>query len=305
MVGGLMRGCLLLLVLLVLLGTAPGCTSGQPASVAGTAPTQPGTPAVLSDTSWSLAYLATVDAGGQGASFTAALNVRQSGKGGPTHLVLTRRSGQSAAPLRYELPGEIVMPEGGPDTQVVPLFDLRVHARPVFLYVPIDPELLPPSLGIRWQSAPPAGSAIRAAVEVGPLPLPAIMPAGELTLAQRDASGHPQLVGQRSVDELAPGSHLEVAGPVVPTLIGRRSAELEVVDRDSHKASEHVILTVENRGDRAATVVILDALTRAQRWRIVEAATAVDKYDEHTVRMTITVPARGQRSVDYRVAYAW
>ena len=47
------------------------------------------------------------------------------------------------------------------------------------------------------------------------------------------------------------------------------------VDREAHKVTERVTLTVENRGDQAAEVVILDALTRAQRWRIMEAATDV------------------------------
>jgi hypothetical protein len=315
MVGGLMHGAayrkgLMATWLFLGGGGGGGCghaASGEVASQGG--PAAAAAQDVIGDRSWTMAYQATVDADGDDASFDAALNLRRSGPASTSHVVLRRSTGPDSAPLVYELPGELSLPEGGRQTSVVPVLALRVRTRPVYLYQPIDPDLLPPSLGFRPAPEEAAGDVHRA-IEVGPLDLPLTMPAGELIMAARDAGGAPRLLGRRSVDELAPGARLELTGKLAPGLHGRRRAELEVVDRDAHQASEHIALTVENRGDQPADVVILDALIRARRWRIIEAGAdsgngRVDKYDEHTVRLGLRVPAHTSGTVDYRVAYAW
>lgn len=178
-------------------------------------------------------------------------------------------------------------------------------------YDPVGDELdggtranLDPTLGVqRWSSR--VATAI--SLDLGRLGDRAL-PAGPIQLFSQGQGG---AVTWRGEGELLPPATdaertLTITLDRSDDVTARRQRTMFEVENDRERLVEEFKLTFANRGDRAHRVVAREHLYRGKCWSLVYYSTPeVAKEGEQQVSLRAVVPARGEVSIVYRVAYKW
>lgn len=178
-------------------------------------------------------------------------------------------------------------------------------------YDPVGDELdggtranLDPTLGVqRWTSR--VATAI--SLDLGRLGDRAL-PAGAIQLFSQGDGG---VVTWRGEGELLPPATdaertLTITLDRSDDVTARRQRTMFEVENERERLVEEFKLTFTNRGDRAHRVVAREHLYRGKCWSLVYYSTPeVAKEGEQQVSLRAEVPARGEVSIVYRVAYKW
>jgi hypothetical protein len=135
------------------------------------------------------------------------------------------------------------------------------------------------------------------------------LPGGVARLFQPDSAGRQQLVGEAAMDHTPAGEDLRLAAGTAFDLTARRVQTTYVTRRDSSQAGVRTIatadyrVTIRNATDSAATVDVHEE--RGGEWAVVSSSVPGEKLSSTLTRFRVTVPARGEGRLTYRVRIVW
>jgi hypothetical protein len=136
------------------------------------------------------------------------------------------------------------------------------------------------------------------------------LPGGVVRLYQADSSGQQQLVGEAAVQHTAAGQDLRLDAGTAFDFTAKRVQTGYVTRRDSTKstgvrtvATADYRVTIANATDSAAAVDVLEE--RGGEWSVLSSSVPAEKLSSTRTRFRVTVPARGEAKVTYRVRIVW
>lgn len=136
------------------------------------------------------------------------------------------------------------------------------------------------------------------------------LPGGVARLYQADSAGRLQLVGEASMDHTPAGEDLRLSAGTAFDLTAKRIQTTYTTRRDSVGAGRWRTLadagyrvTITNATDSAATVDVLEQ--RGGEWRVLTSSVPGEKVSSTLTRFRVTVPARGEAILTYRVRVVW
>ena len=208
----------------------------------------------------------------------------------------------------YSLPGRHSLLPG--QTTTVALFDPAstpsernyvVRGQiPFWGYLPQQPEEQEVPVEVSYTLKRPRNS------EFGDRPLPG----GVARLYQADSAGQLQLVGEAAMDHTPAGEDLRLSAGTAFDLTAKRIQTTYTTRRDSVGAGRWRTLadagyrvTITNATDSAATVDVLEQ--RGGEWRVLTSSVPGEKVSSTLTRFRVTVPARGEAVLTYRVRVVW
>jgi hypothetical protein len=137
----------------------------------------------------------------------------------------------------------------------------------------------------------------------GDLPLPA----GGVSVYDTDRAGRVQLVGQGSIGHTAAGEMLEISTGTAFDVTARRtqtaySTTIQQNPRRTIATVEYAVV-VRNAKDSAAAVEVRE--DRGGEWSVVSSSVAPVRRSSSRVVFPVTVPAKGEVTVTYRLRVVW
>lgn len=148
-----------------------------------------------------------------------------------------------------------------------------------------------PSVEVEWRNEEEAGLGIP-------------FPAGVVRLYKKDRSGAPQFVGEDRIEHIPRDETIRVrAGEAFDVVVERRQTDFRKLNLslwDVEVASE---IRVRNHKDEPATVLLREML--GGQWELVEESREGRRADAGTLEYEVSVPARGEEIVRYRVKIDW
>jgi len=135
------------------------------------------------------------------------------------------------------------------------------------------------------------------------------LPAGTARLFRADSDGRLQLIGEATLEHTAPGKELVLKAGNAFDLSARRRQTDFVTSRDSSAAGVRMRaeaayeVSVANATDSAATVIVQEA--RGGEWSVLTSSAPAEKVSATVTRFRLTVPARGQSTLTYRIRVIW
>ncbi len=132
------------------------------------------------------------------------------------------------------------------------------------------------------------------------------VPGGAARIYQADAAGRLQLIGESAIGHTAAGQPLELGAGTAFDLTARRTQTTYSSVRDKngrYTATADYSVTVANATDSAAVVDVLEE--RGGDWSVVQSSVTADRVSSTRVRFRLTVPAKGETTLTYRVRVTW
>jgi hypothetical protein len=136
------------------------------------------------------------------------------------------------------------------------------------------------------------------------------LPGGVARLFQADSAGRLQLVGEAATDHTPAGEDLRLTAGNAFDLTAKRVQTSYTTRRDSvvagvwrTTATADYRVTISNATDSAATVDVLEE--RRGEWTVVSSSVKPEKVSAGVTRFRVTVPARGDAVLTYRVRVVW
>jgi len=132
------------------------------------------------------------------------------------------------------------------------------------------------------------------------------VPGGTARIYQKDDAGRLQLIGESGLDHTAAGQPLELDAGTAFDLTARRTQTTYTSTRDKngrYTATADYSVTVANATDSAATVDVLEE--RGGDWSVVQSSVTADRVSSTRVRFRLSVPAKGELTLTYRVRVSW
>jgi hypothetical protein len=135
------------------------------------------------------------------------------------------------------------------------------------------------------------------------------LPAGTARLFRADSDGRLQVIGEATLEHTAPGKELVLKAGNAFDLSARRRQTDFVTSRDSSAAGVRMRaeaayeVSVANATDSAATVIVQEA--RGGEWSVLTSSAPAEKVSATVTRFRLTVPARGQSTLTYRIRVIW
>lgn len=135
------------------------------------------------------------------------------------------------------------------------------------------------------------------------------LPGGVARVYQPDSAGQLQLIGEAGMDHTAPGEDLRLSTGTAFDLTARRIQTDYITRRDSTRAGWRTRaeatfrVTISNATDSARVVDVHER--RGGEWSILSSSVPPERLSAHLTRFRVTVPARGQSVVTYRVRVVW
>jgi hypothetical protein len=204
----------------------------------------------------------------------------------------------------YTVPGRVTLRPG--QTSIVALFDPTTA--PVAKRLVVQPGLP------YWGGLQQYGDAQDVPVSVTYVVTRALktpfgdtpVPGGTARIYQADAAGRLQLIGESSIGHTAAGQPLELGAGTAFDLTAKRTQTTFSSLRDKsgrYTATADYSVTVANATDSAATVDVLEE--RGGDWSVVQSSVTADRVSSTRVRFRLTVPAKGETTLTYRVRVSW
>ncbi len=137
----------------------------------------------------------------------------------------------------------------------------------------------------------------------GDLPLPG----GGVSVYDTDKAGRVQLVGQGGIGHTAPGERFEVSTGTAFDVTARRT-QTEFTTTRLQNPSRTVAnvgysVTLTNAKDTAVTVEVRE--DRGGEWSVVSSSVAPVKRSSSRVVFPVTIPAKGEATLTYRLRVVW
>lgn len=135
------------------------------------------------------------------------------------------------------------------------------------------------------------------------------LPGGVARVYQPDSSGQLQLIGEAGMSHTAPGEDLRLSTGTAFDLTASRIQTAYITRRDSTRsgwrtrAEATFRVTITNATDSARVVDVHER--RGGEWSILTSSVPPERLSAHLTRFRVTVPARGQSVVTYRVRVIW
>jgi Uncharacterized conserved protein len=136
------------------------------------------------------------------------------------------------------------------------------------------------------------------------------LPGGVARLFQADSAGRLQLVGEAGTDHTPAGEDLRLTAGNAFDLTAKRVQTTYTTRRDSvvagvwrTTATADYRVTISNATDSTATVDVLEE--RRGEWTVVSSSVKPEKVSSSVTRFRVTVPARGDAVLTYRVRVTW
>ncbi len=137
----------------------------------------------------------------------------------------------------------------------------------------------------------------------GDLPLPA----GSVSIFDRDGGGRVQLIGQADIDHTAPGAELLLdAGTAFDVTAKRVQTDYTVVrsaTSGQNSATAAYRVTVSNAKDSAIVVEVRE--DHSGDWSVVESSVPAEKRSSTRTVFPLTIPAKGTVMLTYRIRVFW
>ncbi|MGE5091471.1 MAG: DUF4139 domain-containing protein [Bacillota bacterium] len=136
------------------------------------------------------------------------------------------------------------------------------------------------------------------------------LPGGVARLFQADSAGRLQLIGEAGTGHTPAGEDLRLIAGNAFDLTAKRVQTSYTTRRDSvvagvwrTTATADYRVTISNATDSTATVDVLEE--RRGEWTVVSSSVKPEKVSSSVTRFRITVPARGDAVLTYRVRVTW
>jgi len=131
------------------------------------------------------------------------------------------------------------------------------------------------------------------------------LPKGRMRFYRKDADGQLEFTGENEIDHTPKDETLRIYTGNAFDITGERTQTNYKYDYNGHTADESFTVKVRNHKKTAATVHIVEHLYRSLNWTIAKNSDPFDKKDAHTIEFVVTIPAAGEKQVDYSAHYTW
>ncbi len=131
------------------------------------------------------------------------------------------------------------------------------------------------------------------------------LPAGYLRVLTRDADGQLEFLGENRVADTAKGQSVNIALGNAFELDGARERTAFSADRAARTMSESFRVTLQNAGDSARTITVRERPNRWSNWKLANSSSKPSRQSPDLIEFEIAVPAGGEATLDYSIAYAW
>ncbi len=131
------------------------------------------------------------------------------------------------------------------------------------------------------------------------------LPKGKLRVYKRDnADGTLEFIGEDLIDHTPRDERVQVRLGNTFDVVGERTQTDFKVER-GRWIEEAFKIQIRNHKDDAVKVIVKENLYRWSNWQIVEQSDQFEKADFRTIHFPVQVPARGEKTITYRVKYTW
>ena len=122
---------------------------------------------------------------------------------------------------------------------------------------------------------------------------------------EADSAGRLQLVGEAAMDHTPAGEDLRLSAGTAFDITAKRVQTSYTTQRDSLKtlATADYSVTLTNATDSAVTVEVREQ--RPGEWSVLSSSVPGEKLSSSTTRFRVSVPARGEKVLTYRVRVKW
>jgi hypothetical protein len=128
------------------------------------------------------------------------------------------------------------------------------------------------------------------------------LPRGVVRVYKADSQGAQQFIGEDQIDHTPRDERVRIKmGEAFDVVGDRRQMEYRVISSCVSESSWEI--TLRNHKDEAAEVQIVEPV--GGDWNILSSSHEWNKIDAFTFSYTVTVPARGETTVEYRVRVKW
>ncbi len=134
---------------------------------------------------------------------------------------------------------------------------------------------------------------------------PDTLPAGNLRVLAADADGAPQFIGENGVPDTSRHDPVDVVLGTAFDLHARRERTSFNLDKAARHMDEAFRVTLENAGDTARTITVVEHPNRWNQWTLTSSSLAPAEKTADTLTFKISVPAHGSAKLDYALRYAW
>jgi hypothetical protein len=128
------------------------------------------------------------------------------------------------------------------------------------------------------------------------------LPRGIVRVYKADPTGSQQFIGEDQIDHTPRGEQLRIKmGEAFDVVGDRRQMEYDILSSCVSESAWEV--TLRNHKDEAVDVEAVEPV--GGDWELIASSHAADRLDAHTFRYLVTVPARGETKIEYRVRVRW
>ena len=128
------------------------------------------------------------------------------------------------------------------------------------------------------------------------------LPKGRVRVYRQGDDGRPEFIGEDDIDHTPRNETFRLFTGNAFDLVGERlqtNYRFEI----GAWAEESFRITLRNRKEEPASIVIVEYLHRYHNWRITQHSDTFEKVDSTTIEFTVDVPADGEKVVEYTVFY--
>jgi len=131
------------------------------------------------------------------------------------------------------------------------------------------------------------------------------VPAGVARIYQADAAGRMQMIGESSVGHTAAGQPMELDAGTAFDLTARRTQTSYTTMREKNRttATADYAVQLSNATDSAATIDVYEE--RGGDWAVLQSSVPADRVSSTRVRFRVSVPAKGDVTITYRIKATW
>ena len=129
---------------------------------------------------------------------------------------------------------------------------------------------------------------------------------GRMRFYRQDDDGQLEFVGENTIDHTPRDETIRVRTGDAFDLVGERRRTDFQVDSARHGLNEAFEIKLRNRKeDGTVEIRVVEHLYRWSTWEIAEKSDPFTKIDSQTVEFRVQVPAGQEKTVTYKVRYAW
>ena len=128
------------------------------------------------------------------------------------------------------------------------------------------------------------------------------LPRGIVRVYKADPSGAQQFIGEDRIDHTPRGERVRIKmGEAFDIVADRRQMDYDVISSCVSESAWQI--TLRNHKDEAAEVEAIEPV--GGDWELISTSHQAERLDAHTFKYTVSVPARGEMEIEYRVRVRW